>query len=329
MSNISEEAQVSLLLFGTLGKQAEGAEPLTLSQFNVFEEAVTRLGHRLTDLLTDESIIDPICKSTDGDKRIRKKIEADNILKLIRRGVLLSFCLEKWSPYGITVLCRSDPLYPKRLLSHLGNRAPPVIYYAGNSTLLTGGGMAYVGARDASNESLDAVRTVVKLYTDRNEPTVSGGARGVDETSMTTALELGGSVIGALSGDLMKTCVKPTYRDALAAGKLLLFTAVDPSVGFTPINAMERNKYIYAMADTCFVAQSGTDGGTWSGAVEELKRVNHRLVYVFEPADAPEGNRLLISKGGVAWKPGFDPFNTSTPAIRVALPNGQASLDFF
>lgn len=44
---------------------------------------------------------------------------------------------------------------------------------------------------------------------------------------------------------------------------------------------MDRNKYIYAMADYSFVAQSDTRGGTWTGIVEDLKRPAHHPLYVY------------------------------------------------
>lgn len=67
---------------------------------------------------------------------------------------------------------------------------------------------------------------------------------------------------------------------------------------------MDRNKYIYAMADMAFVAQSGcgSKSGTWSGAAEELKRENHRPVFVYLPAQPSDGCVDLAKKGAIAWQ---------------------------
>ena len=66
---------------------------------------------------------------------------------------------------------------------------------------------------------------------------------------------------------------------------------------------MNRNKYIYGMADACFVAQSavGTKSGTWAGAEEELKNPNRNPVYVYMPEHPSEGCVDLSKKGAIAW----------------------------
>ncbi len=35
---------------------------------------------------------------------------------------------------------------------------------------------------------------------------------------------------------------------------------------------MQRNKYIYSLADAAMVVHSGDSGGTWTGAKENLKK---------------------------------------------------------
>lgn len=67
---------------------------------------------------------------------------------------------------------------------------------------------------------------------------------------------------------------------------------------------MDRNKHIYAMADYSFVAQSDTRGGTWTGAVEDLKRPAHHPLYVYMGRSRVEGCARLVEKGGIAWRPG-------------------------
>lgn len=62
------------------------------------------------------------------------------------------------------------------------------------------------------------------------------------------------------------------YRDAVAQGNLLLLTVDNPYSRFTVAAAMNRNKYIYGMANYAVVVSSGlNEGGTWAGAVENLK----------------------------------------------------------
>ena len=91
---------------------------------------------------------------------------------------------------------------------------------------------------------------------------------------------------------------------------------------FRSINAMDRNKYIYAMADYAFVAQSDTKGGTWTGAVEELKRPEHHPVYVYMGESRVEGCAQLVGKGGIAWTAA----DSLQSMIKKANPAKQPSL---
>ena len=64
---------------------------------------------------------------------------------------------------------------------------------------------------------------------------------------------------------------------------------------------MGRNKLIYTLADYAIVVASDAEtGGTWAGATETLK-ADWIPVFVLEHADMPEGNRLLLQKGGLPF----------------------------
>jgi predicted Rossmann fold nucleotide-binding protein DprA/Smf involved in DNA uptake len=62
---------------------------------------------------------------------------------------------------------------------------------------------------------------------------------------------------------------------------------------------MGRNKLIYTLADYgIVVASSANKGGTWSGAMENLKNEWVPL-FVVTYDDMPEGNQLLLERGGI------------------------------
>ena len=301
--SISEDTQATLLLCGTLGKDNGSARPLTLPQYNAVVQALVSLDKRPSDLLHEGGLAETICSMPVENARLKEPASAGRLKTLLDRGFALSMALNRWAQYGVRPIGRGDGLYPARMKLYLKGKAPAILYYAGSDQLLTGGGMAFVGSRNISDEATEAIRRVVRECLDANMPIVSGGARGADQTSMRTAFECGGSVIAALPGDLLKTCLAHENREAIGAGRVLLFSAVDPDERFTPINAMDRNKYIYAMADYAFVAQSDTKGGTWTGAVEELKRPEHHPVFVYMGRSRVEGCAKLVAQGGVAWTP--------------------------
>ena len=299
--SISENTQATLLLCGTLGNDNGAARPLTLPQYNAVVQALVSLDKRPSDLLHDAGLAETVCSMPLENARLKEPASPDRLKTLLDRGFALSMALNRWAQYGVRPVGRGDDLYPTRMKQYLKGKAPAVLYYAGSDQLWTGGGMAFVGSRNISDEATEAIRRVVRECVDANMPIVSGGARGADQTSMRTAFECGGSVVAALPGDLLKTCLARENREAIGAGRVLLFSAVDPDERFTPINAMDRNKYIYAMADYAFVAQSDTKGGTWTGAVEELKRPEHHPVFVYMGHTRVEGCAKLVAQGGVAW----------------------------
>ena len=309
--NLGPDTQAVLLLCGALGRNDRDLQPLTPGQYNVFAAALHALGKRPGDLLgasgLDDTLIREVCAVQNTNGRV-KSAGPDWIAALLRRGVTLSVALDKWASYGVRVVSRADEAYPERLRKHLGAKAPALLYYAGNAALLSGGGMAFVGSRDISEKAADVLRGVVRGCVDLGKNIVSGGARGADQTAMQEAFSAGGKVIGALPCDLRKACLDPSNRDALAGGNALLFSAFDPEV--RPFSygsvAMDRNKYIYGMADACFVAQSakGTKSGTWSGADEELKNRERNPVYVYLGEDPSEGCVDLANRGAIVWDPG-------------------------
>ena len=299
--DVSPDTQAILLLCGTLGAPMGESHVLTLPQYNAFAQSLNALGKRPGDLLHDARLVEEVCAMPQENSRLKEPASAERVKALLDRGFALSMSLNRWAQHGVRPVGRGDGLYPARMKQYLKGKAPAVLYYVGNADLFAGGGMAFVGSRNISDEAFDAIRHIVCECVDAHMPIVSGGARGADQTSMRSAFERGGSVIAALPGDLLKTCLMRENREAIGAGNVLLFSAVDPEERFTPINAMDRNKYIYAMADYAFVAQSDTKGGTWAGAVEELKRPEHRPVYVYMGNTRVEGCAQLVRKGGIAW----------------------------
>ena len=210
---------------------------------------------------------------------------------------------EELRRYGIWVVGINDEEYPQRYKDHLKEKAPPQLYGIGDKFLLKGGGLGIVGSRNVDQASTCFTREVAEWCADNSMPVVSGGARGVDRTSMVTALENGGTVIGILPDNLLKRSHDPSIRDAIEGGRLLLLSPYDPKAHFKVGRAMGRNKLIYAMADYVVVVSAESNkGGTWAGAIEELdlkKRANPRPVFVQTGENVPQGNNDLLKLGTI------------------------------
>lgn len=98
---------------------------------------------------------------------------------LLRRGTALALAMEKWRRSGLWILSRSDAAYPKRLKRKLGQAAPPLLYGAGNPSLLENGGVAIVGSRDVPQAGLEFAQELAHCCVGHGLGVVSGGAKGV------------------------------------------------------------------------------------------------------------------------------------------------------
>ncbi len=230
-----------------------------------------------------------------------KKVTLERLGQLLNRGSALALAMEKWSRSGLWVITRSDNDYPRRLKDKLAHAAPPVLFGCGNRALLNRGGIAVIGSRDASDEDLAYSQRLGELAAAAGDSVVSGGARGVDEASMLGTLQAEGMAIGVLANDLLRTATSSKYRQHLMRNNLVLLSSFYPEAGFNAGNAMQRNKYIYCLSDAAIAVHSGTKGGTWEGAVENLR--NQWVPLWIKPtSDATAGNSLLVSKGA-RWLP--------------------------
>ncbi len=138
---------------------------------------------------------------------------------------------------------------------------------------------------------------------------------------MDAALDARGTAVGVLADSLEKQ-VKGR-KEALNRGDLCLVTPYSPNAGFSVGAAMGRNRLIYCLADYAIVVASDAEtGGTWAGATETLKN-NWIPVFVLEHAQMPEGNKLLLQKGALAFP---HPFKETPTKLSNWMKEKAASL---
>ena len=170
-----------------------------------------------------------------------------------------------------------------------------------------------MGSRDVDEEGSEFATNVAFEAARLGYGVVSGGARGVDKTSMRAAYDAGAASVGILADSLLRTVRAGATQDAMESGKICLASPYAPSAGFSVGNAMGRNKLIYALSDaTVVVAATEGTGGTWAGAIEALeKSLCPVLVW-----NKSEGFDALVSRGAT----GFDTAAELATAIDSALP---------
>lgn len=284
--NLSQDAKAILLLCSSWGKKDNTLKPLTFTEYN-----------KLTDWLRQKELRPS--NLFDSDAHLKNQsfpFESARFSSLLNRGGIMAVELERWLNTGGWVISRADEEYPQRLKQALGKNAPPLFFGIGTRYFLPTGGMALVGSRDISEEGQEATQRISMRCAEKQITVISGGARGVDQTAMQSALEAGGKVIGILANDLARTSVTRICRDYIEGEKLVLLSPFHPNARFQVWNAMARNKVIYGFSDAAIIISSSDGkGGTWEGATENLRKW-HIPLFVRKDSSLP-GNLDLIDKG--------------------------------
>lgn len=264
--SVHPDTQAVLLLCASFARAGRSdVKPLTPSEYNAVAAWLGCHGRRPASLL--QSGGDALPADEPGLPAV------DRLRALLDRGFQLAAALEGWQRLGLWVISRGEDCYPQRLRRHLRSAAPPLLYGAGDRGRLDLGGLAVVGSRTIDSEGRSFTRRVAARCAEQSVQVVSGGAGGVDRVAVEAVLEAGGVGVAVLAERLDRAAAARDNREPLRDGRLTLLTPYEPDSGFTIGKAMGRNKAIYALADYALVVRFKTgEGGTWTGAVEQLGR---------------------------------------------------------
>ncbi len=231
--------------------------------------------------------------------------ELDRIQGLLSRAGTWAFEQERLAGLGIWIVTVADATYPRLLRDRLVSQAPPVLFGAGAIPDETRRWVALVGSRDVDSAGGEFTRRLAERCAEEGLGVVSGGARGVDRIALGGAVDNGGCVVAVVPGQMEQILRERDTRQAIAEECLTLLSPYHPAVAFSVGGAMGRNKLIYAFAHYAVVIASAyREGGTWSGATENLKQ-RWVPLFVRSEDDAPEGNRQLMALGGLPLTPGI------------------------
>jgi DNA processing protein len=316
---LSSNARAILLLTAPLisGSNAGSVEVLTPGEYKRLARHLHSMQKEPADLLSVEAEeLLHSCQRVLDESRLRS---------LLERGFQLSQVVERWHARAIWVVSRADAHYPQLLKDRLREDAPAVLYGCGDINLLESGGLAVVGSRHVDDSLIDYAMEVGRLAARAGRTLVSGGAKGIDQAGMRGALEAGGKVSGVLSDSLERTTMSREHRNLLLNGEMVLLSPYDPNAGFNVGNAMQRNKLIYALADASLIVSSDLNkGGTWSGAVEQLRKYAFAPVYVRSTGESSEGLDALRGKGALPW-PNPKDADALEAVFNVLMPDSGAT----
>lgn len=209
-----------------------------------------------------------------------------------------AFVAENLLSQGFLLIPSTSPEFPQLLKNNLKKNGCPVLLYAkGNIALLNQPSVAVVGARSASEISLNFTRKISSKLAKEGKVVVSGFAKGVDRVALDAAVSVEGkSVIVLPQGISTFASGFKQYYKQIIEGKVLVVSAYAPKVPWSTRLAMDRNRFIYGLASEIYVTESNEGGGTWSGVINGLKR--DCKIFVRKPNDGEKNaNQLLIEKG--------------------------------
>ncbi len=208
--------------------------------------------------------------------------------------------------YEIIPIYSSD--YPKTLKDNLRmTYSPPIIYIKGNKELLHKEKVAVVGSRDVSDKGIAFTEKITRKLVNNGNVIVSGFAKGVDRLSLDVALENNGqSIIVLPQGILTFASGFKKYYQHIVKGDVLVLSTFHPKLPWSVGSAMSRNRYIYGLANNIYVAESNSQGGTWEGVMDGLKKIKkfemeeYRKIYVrYANKGEKCANNLLIKQGAI------------------------------
>ena len=284
MTNSSNSPLAALLLTNRLAPV--DAKPFSAGQFWKLVDAVPDLGHLLSSDTDEIQVI----ANVESDEAVR-------IRTLLDAARSFAFERERLEEGGLTVVSAIDDQFPAILIERLGTNCPPFLIVAGPIERLSDGGLSIAGSRNASEEALDTTRAAAVAAVDQKWQVITGLAKGVDQVAIDAAGAAGGQTIGIPAEGINVVSRRSAIRQLVHDGQLCIASPYAPGARFSTGTAMGRNKIIYALSTIAFVASADRgSGGTWTGAVETLKRGWCPITTWMGPG-ARDGNAGLVEKG--------------------------------
>lgn len=229
------------------------------------------------------------------------ELEAYRLGVLLNRIMPLSYALEKFGEAGIEIFTVDESGYPERLVTRLGEKAPPMIYSSGNPELPRSSSIAMIGNSTAKAEVTECASRLAEAAVNAGLTVVTGGENGFGRFVEREVGQKGGKIISFLAESLSDHIHQPGMGEMLNSGRALLLSIVHPEARYTASHALERNKCIYGLSSAAFVisCEKGR-GAAWDGACSAMRNRYTEKVYVWDHPALP-GNRELIARGAIGF----------------------------
>lgn len=204
--------------------------------------------------------------------------------------------LAAYEKLGVGAITEFESAYPQKWklkLAHSGRASSPAVaFYCGDLVFLESKALVVTGPRKADEHTAEFAKAAVEHAVNAGLAACTGGAHGVAQIVLDSAMEYGGKAIKLVSHGLLEIAAQRRNHE-------LYLSAAAPESGFNIGTTMGKHKLMYALGEAAVVAACTEGrGGTWSGAVEALK-LGLAPIFVRMDATAPPGNAALVRLGAV------------------------------
>lgn len=167
---------------------------------------------------------------------------------------------------GASLLLPPDPEWPA-CAADLGAHAPHALWLRGDPTVLTGDGVALVGARASSSYGEHVAGELAAELAAEGRVIFSGGAYGIDGTAHRAALRAGGRTVAVLAGGVDRPYPSghaQLFERILTSGALVSEVACGTAP--TKWRFLARNRLISALSAATVVVEAGHRSGSLNTA---------------------------------------------------------------
>lgn len=198
---------------------------------------------------------------------------------------------------SISWATRTDPQYPSALREL--HDPPPVVFFRGDSTLLSRRGVGIVGSRKSTEYGRGVASSLARALAHDGITVISGLALGIDGAAHRGALDANGSTVAVLgSGADQLTPVAHRSLGSRIVERGLVVSEFPPGTPARAAHFPRRNRLIAALSVAVVVVEAADRSGASITAMHALD-LGRDVFAVPGPIDAPQsrGANALIRDG--------------------------------
>ncbi|MEW6375790.1 MAG: DNA-processing protein DprA [Thermodesulfobacteriota bacterium] len=209
-------------------------------------------------------------------------------------------------------LKQSDSGYPTTLQRYFGDRGLGFIEALGNLELLKGKKLAFFCSVKSPGNLILKAHDLAQRLKEEGITVISGFHSPIEKECLKILLRGTQPIIICPARSLKGMRLRGEYKKPLEEGRLLLLSPFKENQRRNTVEtAMERNRFVAALADAVFVAHASPNSKMEKFCREVLKL--DKPLYTFES----EANKFLINIGAKALTPNLDFFLGRRPRCQA------------